>query len=357
MVDVVIIGAGPSGSMAALKLARQGLRTVVIEKNQLPRDKSCSGVLIKKSKELVEENFGPIPQEVSCSPVHTRGIIIENAKGKVFNFEDEGLNIWREKFDHWLINQACAYGAELLDSTTVVDIIEHDDTVSLKIRKNGQYDVVNGRVAIACDGVNGIARKRFAQEHAKYIVTYQAFYHGDGTFDPHSFYAFLSPELSEYDAWLNVKDGMIAIGVGVNKAGDAKRYHDRFVDHLKRRFNMNLHRKIKEEYWRLPVIIPDFESLFGKGRLFFAGEAAGLINPMGEGISIALTSGMAVAKAITEACAAKRIFDENDILNRYQTEMKFEIEHMKRQWIFLKQLDPDFWEKLSGEQMESGNNK
>ena len=44
--DVVVVGAGPSGSAAAKKCAQYGLRTLMLEKRQLPRNKICSGMIM-----------------------------------------------------------------------------------------------------------------------------------------------------------------------------------------------------------------------------------------------------------------------------------------------------------------------
>lgn len=48
MYDVIIIGAGPTGSTAAKVLAENGYTVLLTEKFKLPRYKSCSGQLIKK---------------------------------------------------------------------------------------------------------------------------------------------------------------------------------------------------------------------------------------------------------------------------------------------------------------------
>ena len=49
MYDVIVVGAGPTGATAAKTLADSRLKVLLVERMKLPRYKSCSGVLIKKS--------------------------------------------------------------------------------------------------------------------------------------------------------------------------------------------------------------------------------------------------------------------------------------------------------------------
>ena len=49
MYDAVVVGAGPAGAAAAKALCEAGRRVLLVERFRLPRYKSCSGILIKKS--------------------------------------------------------------------------------------------------------------------------------------------------------------------------------------------------------------------------------------------------------------------------------------------------------------------
>lgn len=53
MYDVIVVGAGPAGSTAAKVLADKELHVLLVERHKLPRYKSCSGVLIQKTMDLV----------------------------------------------------------------------------------------------------------------------------------------------------------------------------------------------------------------------------------------------------------------------------------------------------------------
>ena len=41
--EVIVAGAGPAGATAALRLARAGVRVLVVERFALPRQKPCGG--------------------------------------------------------------------------------------------------------------------------------------------------------------------------------------------------------------------------------------------------------------------------------------------------------------------------
>ncbi len=67
--DVIIIGSGPAGSSAAKSLTQWGLKTLILEKEQLPRYKCCSGVLFGEAQALLQKYFGGLPpEEVYCTP-------------------------------------------------------------------------------------------------------------------------------------------------------------------------------------------------------------------------------------------------------------------------------------------------
>ena len=130
MYDVIVIGAGPAGSSAARELAANGYRVLLVEKFQMPRNKSCSGILIKKSVELVDAYFGEsVPRDVMCAPHENRGIIFTNDAGQEYRYEQDGLNIWRSSFDHWLAQKAVEAGAEFRDETTALDCEDRDGYV------------------------------------------------------------------------------------------------------------------------------------------------------------------------------------------------------------------------------------
>ena len=100
MYDVIVIGAGPAGSTAAKVLAEKGFHVLLVERHRLPRYKSCSGILIQKTLDLIRRYYGQdVPLSATCTPIDNRGMIFTDDKGKEFRFEQGGLNVWRSSFD------------------------------------------------------------------------------------------------------------------------------------------------------------------------------------------------------------------------------------------------------------------
>jgi flavin-dependent dehydrogenase len=133
-----------------------------------------------------------------------------------------------------------------------------------------------------------------------------------------------------------VKDDFLIIGVGVKNPSLMKKYHSRFVSFLKSRYNAHITSIVKTEIGIMPQITPEFPFYPGKGRVLFAGEAANLLNPMGEGISCAFASGHAAAESV------KFYENPDDLLNCYKNKLKGEIEYLIRQWKFLGRISSKF---------------
>lgn len=339
MFDVIVIGAGPTGNTAANILAKNGYKVLLVEKFKMPRYKSCSGQLIKKSLDLVQAYFGePVPASAMCAPAENRGMIFTDDKGKSFCFEQEGLNVWRSSFDHWLALKASQSGAEVRDGTSALSCEERDGTVTVTLRGEEIY-TVQANYVINCEGVAGSLKRKLLGRSSQYITTYQTFNQGSIDLDYHYFYAYLQPELSEYDAWFNVKDNHLVIGVSVKKSGNAEYYYNRFLSYMKDRHNLRIEKQLAVDKWLMPYIRQGCAIDYGVGRILFAGEIAGFLNPMGEGISAGMESGYCAAKAIMQ-----HFDDLNFIYSAYKESTDALHSYMRRQWSLVAGMTETFKE-------------
>lgn len=342
MYDVIIAGAGPAGCTAAKVLAEKGYRVLLVEKFKMPRYKSCSGILIKKTMALTNLYFGaPVPQKAMCTPVDNRGMIFTNDLGKEYRFEQEGCNVWRSQFDSWLADKARESGAVVRDDTIAVSCEEEGGCVHVTLRGSCLQGNALGRALadgkktyietakylLDCEGVAGMLKRKIIKNPPACVTTFQTFYEGSICLDPHYFYAYLQPELSGYDAWFNVKDGMLVFGVAVKDTGKIRQFYDRFLAYMTKNHGLHIAKRVKSEKWLMPYIRPGCYIDYGVGRVLFAGEAAGFLNPMGEGISAAMESGYCAA------CALAQHFENMEMLYADYRERTKELwSYMIRQW-------------------------
>jgi len=154
------------------------------------------------------------------------------------------------------------------------------------------------RFVVVCDGAAGSIKRKLRKAPAQFITTYQTFHKGTIDIVPHFFFAFLHPELSEYDAWFNAKDDYLIFGVAVKDTALIGHYHAVFMDFMRGKFGARVGEPVQSEKWVMPQIVSGCPVDYGEGRVLFAGETAGFLNPMGEGISAGLESGHAAAVAV-----------------------------------------------------------
>ncbi len=341
MYDLIVVGAGPAGATAAKLAAEANLKVLLLEKMKIPREKPCSGFLIQKSVRFIDQHYGEMPKNVFCQPENTGGFILTNEDGREFRFESPGLNIWRDAFDGWLAKKAEEAGADVLEEAFVVNVENNDRNITACLNDGTAF---RAKYAVICEGAAGSLKNKITGHKEKKIITYQTFCRGSIRLDPKFFYAYLQEEFSEYDAWINFKDGCIIFGVAVENPENIQKYHQRFASFLKDKYGMKIDEILNEEKWLMPKILPEYRTEAVCGRILFAGEAAGFLNPMGEGISSAFLTGKAAA------CAVKIASDEEAAPGRlkelYEKKIEDERSYMIRQWKLTGSLSARFAQQL-----------
>ncbi len=293
--DVAIVGSGPSGASAALKLAKAGLSTVVIEKATLPRYKVCGGGFVYRGRKNMSFDIS----EVVEKEFHTVDIYL----GKKLHFRTEREKpiismIMRDSFDNLIIEKAKEHGITLLEGVEVKALIPQEDTTTV-LQTTGE-DVI-AKFVIAADGAySPIAKMAGWKEDTRTLIPALEYEVEVGDEE----YAKFSNEV-RFDidavpagyAWNFPKKNHLSIGVGVFKKKKLNLHQlcQEYIDKL----GIKDIKSISKHGFQIPVS-PRTDG-FVKNNVFLIGDAAGFADPItAEGISNAIYSGNLLAEAIIE---------------------------------------------------------
>lgn len=167
--DVVVVGAGPAGSAAALVAARLGRRVLLIERGEYAGSKNVSGAAFYAPQVL----DALLPKFWRTAPVErhlTRRVIsfVSPESSIAVDFRTarwnrppyNGFTMLRPHFDRWLAEQAAAAGATFLPGTVVDDLLRDGGGRIAGVRTRRPEGDIEAAVVIAADGVNSfLARK------------------------------------------------------------------------------------------------------------------------------------------------------------------------------------------------------
>jgi len=321
--DVIVVGAGPSGSAAARRCVDGGLKTLLVDKQKLPRRKACSGIIANTAQNYVLENFGPIPPEVFGRPWASRGMCFYfRSAGPVFVDADcYAPYVWRDRFDLFL---ARASGADLQDRTRFLRMEGEDRDGFEAVLLQGKEQVrVRARYLVAADG----GRSHVVHTHAPdvyegmpWMWACQKYYEGSVDADDRYLYWFLVKGMGPFP-WLNLKDGQIIIGLAGTAGERFRPKNETLLAFLRKELGLEIRREIATEGCFANTMTPLNRFFPGRGRVLAVGDAMGLMHQGGEGISCGLASGGCAGEAIVRGLATG-----SDPLTLYRDLVREEVE-------------------------------
>ncbi len=306
--DAVIIGAGPAGCAAALKLAGEGLNVIILEKKTLPRVKVCAGLLPEAAINVLEEYLNlKIPETVFEHP-STVGLVYippSGVKNAVLKLNYKLYNINRAVFDNWLASEAGNKGVRIFQNMRPERIIFKDNRIMLKTSSGV---IFNTGYLIGCDGVKSWVRRQLLNKDPPTAPVYQEAYslkkEYDGFVKPY-FYIFLNSRVCNLYSYIIIKGGSVILGVGdFNNGRNSKEIISKMINFKKLLtaeipvFKKLLESKPLRQLWFIPFFPPQI----GARNILLAGDAAGFVNSFsGEGVRLAVESGFYAGEAVKKS--------------------------------------------------------
>ena len=309
--DVIVAGAGPAGATAALRLARAGVRVLLIERFPLPRQKPCGGGISTR----VFSRFPWLSQslrQVAANPVSS--LYLEGPSGGVFRMQTNGpvvVMIRRIEFDHMLASLAIDAGAELLAPAAIAQAAQDAGGVTLRMRDGRE---LRAPMVIAADGVNSVIARRLGMNPgwhpAKLALDMMEETPVDALrcAEPETMSVFYGYGGAHGYAYIFPKREHVNVGIGYvlpyfKARVDVTPYdlQQQFVGDLRRRGLMDGESQRRHF---TPFLIPIGGPLrnTAEGRVLLAGDAAGFVNGFSaEGIYYAMVTGELAADAILAA--------------------------------------------------------
>ncbi|MHA1378044.1 MAG: NAD(P)/FAD-dependent oxidoreductase [Candidatus Helarchaeota archaeon] len=312
--DVAIVGSGPAGSMAAMTLGAAGFKTIIIEKDKLPRYKVCGGAIPQEFVESMK-----IPEEIIERKFES--LMLHHLKDEILR-KGEGACVWRSDLDIFMTNLATESSAVLLENTRIIKANYKNDLYIL----HSKNTKIQSKILIAADGVPSTILKSFgwnsfSKEDIAQTMTYEIKLSETkinkrlGETCIHLYFG--KNDICDIGyAWLFPKREIISVGWGC-QLSNIRNVREEFQNFLKivNKFIQD-GKIIKKAAHMCPV---GFQKQFNKDGLVLVGDAAGFVDPLsGKGIAYAAASGKIAGKVIIKALEEE---DKNIISKEYEKKL------------------------------------
>ncbi|CAN5333983.1 NAD(P)/FAD-dependent oxidoreductase [soil metagenome] len=183
--DIAIVGAGPAGSSAAIRLASAGLSVLLVEQKKFPRDKLCGEFVSPECFTHLDE-VGVLPDLMSAGGANLRETKFFGRNGRSFGVESEwftddgktALGLSRGVMDAVLMERAREAGVDVREETSAAGLITDDGrVVGVNLTTKGHAETpVAARLTIDATGrTRSLARKLGNAELDKAPAEFVAF--------------------------------------------------------------------------------------------------------------------------------------------------------------------------------------
>lgn len=298
--DVIVVGGGPGGSIAANFCAEAGLSTLIIEKERLPRYKPCGGCLSRKTVNLLGFDLSSVVENT----IYGAKFTFRSKDPFIITSEDPiAFLVMRDRFDQLLVSRALENGAAILEGEKVKKIEEKNEGVEVECGEGKKFYC---RYLVGADGAESTVAKSLClppqgNHGGGVAIESEIAFDASIRFPPEEL-RLISLDFGRIPngyGWVFPKREWLSVGIGgmfrETKKMNPRRYLQSFLKGLDYIPEGKTGRVIGHF---LPSFYDEQQKVC-KGRVLLVGDAAHLMDPLqGEGIYYAIRSGMLAGEAI-----------------------------------------------------------
>ena len=316
--DVLIIGGGPAGSIAAVKLLRSGYSVTLIEKMSFPRF-VIGESLLPRCNELLEE-AGLLDVIAKAGFQFKGGVAFRNEAHalKIVDFQNNlgqkhnsSFQVRRETFDHLLLKEAEKLGANVIMEAEVTAYAPEENTIEVR-NKAQDITIYQAKKVIDASGYGRVLPRLLDLELPSSLVPRNAIFcrmeHDNRTLDKPEGYIYVYV-VGDNDAWIwniPLSDTVTSVGIVCSNA-----YFESFSLSPEAFFNkiMTSNPEAKARYAKATKInevgyiggySSRVKSMFGE-KFVMVGNATEFLDPVfSSGVTLALESGSKAADLIVQ---------------------------------------------------------
>ncbi|MEU6021031.1 geranylgeranyl reductase family protein [Micromonospora sp. NPDC047134] len=346
--DVIVVGAGPGGSATAYHLARHGVRVLLLEKTEFPREKVCGdGLTPRAVRQLIRMGVDTSPE---AGWLHNRGLRVIGGGVRLeldwpdlASFPNYGLVRTRLDFDDLLAKRAVSAGADLRTSVNVIGPVLDGNGRVIGVEAETGPDkapaTFHAPLVVAADGVSGrfpLALGLAKREDRPIGVAVRRYYRSEVRHDDDYLESWLelrakgTGELLPGYGWIfGLGDGRVNVGLGILNSSSAfgkTNYRRLLTDWLANTPpEWGMTDEANAEGPTLGAALPmGFNRVphYTRG-VMLVGDSGGMVNPFnGEGIAYAMESGELAAEVAAQALARPAGVERERALMAYPQELK-----------------------------------
>jgi flavin-dependent dehydrogenase len=311
--DVIVAGGGPAGSSAAIHLASNNLRVLLVEQKKFPRPKLC-GEFISPECFNHFKKLGVDVDMLASNPAFLTATNFYSQAGTKISVPSRwlgpvaALGLSRAVMDHHLLKRAIAVGVDVLQESTVTSLVRNEDEViGVVVRAGSKHTEFRSSVTIDATGRSRALSRRLGNSRTSLYskarwVAFKA-HLANTTADANTCEIYSYP--SGYGGVSTIESGVSNLCFIVD-AAEVRKYHSD-PDQIMRKCVMTNRRAAYS--LSSARVVTDWLSValgnFGRFKpnpakgLFAIGDSAAFIDPFtGSGMLMALESGALLSQTI-----------------------------------------------------------